>query len=295
MVASAGTCSRDMNHLALQPRKTRKPVTQKSAFQINVTCSWSGGCGSKTATGFKRYYNPETGRFISKDSIEEQGGVNLYGFVRNNGVNFIDPFGLEPKEPFKIAFRGAGAIDPMGAFSSFAGGNLFGSREGNRGEDAIVKYFDRDSDKKLTPKDCPPFRIKGVGYSWGGWTLLQVVKNIGSRVERRDDLKVIIGTVDPVGTARGGGAHLNTPSYVQAAFNVYQRNGCWGGCPGQSIGFGGFYEGQEVSGAQNANVTNVLYPPYANNQGRRRYYDHIAIQALAPGIVSRVESTEFSE
>jgi hypothetical protein len=34
-----------------------------------------------------RQLNPLTGRWISRDPIEEEGGVNLYGFVGNDGVN----------------------------------------------------------------------------------------------------------------------------------------------------------------------------------------------------------------
>lgn len=43
-----------------------------------------------------RYYDPVTGRWPSRDPIEEEGGVNLYGFVRNNGVNQWDFLGTEP-------------------------------------------------------------------------------------------------------------------------------------------------------------------------------------------------------
>ncbi|MCH8540526.1 MAG: RHS repeat-associated core domain-containing protein [Opitutales bacterium] len=41
-----------------------------------------------------RYYDPETGRWPSRDPIEEQGGLNLYGFVGNDGVNLWDVLGL---------------------------------------------------------------------------------------------------------------------------------------------------------------------------------------------------------
>ncbi|MGV1099034.1 RHS repeat-associated core domain-containing protein [Thiovibrio sp. JS02] len=41
-----------------------------------------------------RYYDPQVGRFISKDPIGFAGGdVVLYGYVQNNPVNFVDPSG----------------------------------------------------------------------------------------------------------------------------------------------------------------------------------------------------------
>ena len=42
-----------------------------------------------------RYYNPSTGRWISRDPIEEEGGVNIYGFVGNNAVGGLDYLGLQ--------------------------------------------------------------------------------------------------------------------------------------------------------------------------------------------------------
>ena len=41
-----------------------------------------------------RYYDPSAGRWPNRDQIDEKGGLNLYGFVRNNSINRIDPFGL---------------------------------------------------------------------------------------------------------------------------------------------------------------------------------------------------------
>jgi RHS repeat-associated protein len=43
-----------------------------------------------------RYYNLQLGRWPSRDPIGEEGGVNLYGFVRNDGVNGTDFLGLAP-------------------------------------------------------------------------------------------------------------------------------------------------------------------------------------------------------
>ena len=40
-----------------------------------------------------RWYDPQTGRWPSRDPIEEQGGVNLYGFVGNDGIDRSDYLG----------------------------------------------------------------------------------------------------------------------------------------------------------------------------------------------------------
>ena len=40
-----------------------------------------------------RYYDPEVGRFINKDPIGLVGGLNLYAYVGNNPVNYVDPSG----------------------------------------------------------------------------------------------------------------------------------------------------------------------------------------------------------
>ena len=42
-----------------------------------------------------RWYDPETGRWPSRDPIGESGGANLYAFVGNNSINAIDVLGLK--------------------------------------------------------------------------------------------------------------------------------------------------------------------------------------------------------
>jgi len=41
-----------------------------------------------------RSYQPETGRWISRDPLGEMGGKHLYCLLRNTGINKYDPIGL---------------------------------------------------------------------------------------------------------------------------------------------------------------------------------------------------------
>jgi RHS repeat-associated protein len=52
-----------------------------------------------------RYYIPTLQRFIAEDPIGFIGGLNLYGYVGNNPINFVDPFGLEKCPSFGDSFR----------------------------------------------------------------------------------------------------------------------------------------------------------------------------------------------
>jgi uncharacterized protein RhaS with RHS repeats len=62
-----------------------------------------------------RYYDPEVGRFISKDPIGLLGGLNMYAYVQNNPINRIDPLGLQwYKSPTVLLDIAALALDVGG-------------------------------------------------------------------------------------------------------------------------------------------------------------------------------------
>ena len=45
-----------------------------------------------------RHYDPKTGRWMSRDPIEELGGINLYGFAYNSPNDNQDVFGLHCRD-----------------------------------------------------------------------------------------------------------------------------------------------------------------------------------------------------
>lgn len=62
---------------------------------INPFCFSSEYYDSETGLVYYnyRYYSSELGCWLSRDPIEEEGGVNLYAMVSNNPINFYDSLG----------------------------------------------------------------------------------------------------------------------------------------------------------------------------------------------------------
>jgi len=53
-----------------------------------------------------RVYDPNLGRWPSRDPIGENGGLNLYGYVENGPINRTDPFGLlDANQAISIQFQ----------------------------------------------------------------------------------------------------------------------------------------------------------------------------------------------
>ena len=69
-----------------------------------------------------RWYDPATGRWLSKDPIGISGGLNLYAFCGDDPVNYVDPLGLcndeGPGVGRTIASIGVGFIPFVGSVQS---------------------------------------------------------------------------------------------------------------------------------------------------------------------------------
>ncbi|WP_367870774.1 RHS repeat-associated core domain-containing protein [Luteolibacter sp. Populi] len=65
-----------------------------------------------------RYYSPSSGRWISRDPIEERGGINYVGFVTNDSINKFDLLGMEGRKSDDVRrnflyIMGPESMDPM--------------------------------------------------------------------------------------------------------------------------------------------------------------------------------------
>jgi len=68
-----------------------------------------------------RWYAPNLQRWLSRDPIAERGGINLYGFVGNDAVNGVDPFGL-----LNYYYSAGGFLEPSGYVPYMEGDTWYG-------------------------------------------------------------------------------------------------------------------------------------------------------------------------
>ena len=112
------------------------------------------------------HYDPNIGRWINRDPIAEVGGVNLYGFVGNDGLNRSDVLGLEPTR------SQAGTAEEFEKLLETTP-----SKMGNAKGDAATTLLQRCDSSKWTmkgpvPTVTPWFNMKKPRYIYtkkGGW------------------------------------------------------------------------------------------------------------------------------
>jgi RHS repeat-associated protein len=70
-----------------------------------------------------RYYSPNQGRFLGRDPIEEEGGLNLYGFCGNDSINGWDILGMDGVTATDYGTFWASATDVLGTLREWNFGN----------------------------------------------------------------------------------------------------------------------------------------------------------------------------
>jgi len=77
-------------------RRTRTAVSNSTADTVVSYTGHHWHEKSGVYLTMTRQYDPELGRWLSRDPLEEEGGMNLYGYVLNNPIILFDPTGLAP-------------------------------------------------------------------------------------------------------------------------------------------------------------------------------------------------------
>lgn len=118
-------------------------------------------------------YDPTIGRWLSRDPIGEDGGLNLYTYVGNNPIYWTDPLGLSPADVGRLQTVAGGLIYQMTADGQRNASWIWGPAGGWVGN--IIQ----------TPRDLwdtiagNPLR----GYKEGSWSCHSQAENISDRLK----------------------------------------------------------------------------------------------------------------
>ncbi len=112
-----------------------------------------------------RFYDNESGRWTNRDPVQEQGGINIYGFVTNNALSIFDVLGLDIV-----------CTTPANACSVSAGDEICGSWvEWNVEITSTSEYNTYGDWDVTTPTSCHFEGSSVLGGAYAEWARMRTV------------------------------------------------------------------------------------------------------------------------
>ncbi len=163
-----------------------------------------------------RYYNRSSGRWPSRDPIGENGGLNLYGYVFNNPINWIDALGLDVTVHSRdVSGTGGTGAHSWTEVSDTSGRNSYSGIKDANGNLGVKKDYPSDFDaakkgtetsKKLVPP--PP------GMTQAEWD--KKVRDSAEKQLKKDGKRTYkLGGGD--GGKKSGNCHTTTSDILEGA------------------------------------------------------------------------------
>ncbi|MDA9529572.1 hypothetical protein ACM42_14310 [Bradyrhizobium sp. CCBAU 25338] len=106
-----------------------------------------------------RIYSPALGRFLQTDPLGSAGGSNLYAYVGNDPLNWVDPYGLVAEDPQADAGgagQGNGNQPPVAAAAGGAGGGDDGGDDWLRKLIARILAQQAPQNARIAASAVPP-------------------------------------------------------------------------------------------------------------------------------------------
>ncbi|HCN29387.1 MAG TPA: hypothetical protein DIT64_11675 [Verrucomicrobiales bacterium] len=162
-----------------------------------------------------RYYSPELGRWLSRDPVGEEGGVNLYIITGNNPLNDLDVFGLVPTLSGDII---SGPSESMCGYAKVVRRWQL-SEATMLGGYVIQKVSFQNNETKCDGSDSSVGRYKNGFHYTEAWSIFR--NNRTNTALSNDTFSIAFpiggectrGTASIEGTAQYFDGHLTLPAY----------------------------------------------------------------------------------
>jgi len=217
-----------------EPIRATGPVAFVNPFRFSTKY-----CDDKTGHYYygHRYYNPTTGRWLSRDPLNESGGLHLYAFCGNDPVDFIDVLGLNGRagspgfHPISLSywtlfFRGApdwARPDGSHGWGEYPGrnqNNIGSQSNSNQMRDDEFAVFEESFIKQGLDAGCNTLHVTPEELAEAKKYMHEVLKAPAKGAFEAGTL--FLGT----GAVKAGGSAAKKSGWWQTLKNYFCRNKC---------------------------------------------------------------------